>query len=111
MKRNLYRRLQPKLLAGIITFSLILATGTNQASGTTEKYGIRGQKAPELTLDTWIDAGNSASDRPPQTMLNYRSAGTPWTVIIDREGTIVYNQFHIEVEKAVALIKALLEKG
>ena len=40
----------------------------------------------------------------------YRSGGTPWTIIIDTEGIVVYNQFHIEVEKAVVMINELLGK-
>jgi hypothetical protein len=43
-------------------------------------------------------------------MRQYRSAGTPWTVIIDPRGDVVYNNFHIKPDQAVALIKRLLKK-
>jgi hypothetical protein len=56
------------------------------------------------------DAGQEASGQLPATMRNYRSGGTPWTVIIDPEGAVVYNQFHIGVEQATALIKSLLQE-
>lgn len=56
------------------------------------------------------DAGNPATNRIPDTMRKYRSGGTPWTVIIDHKGTVVYNQFHIEVEKATGMIQDLLQK-
>ena len=56
------------------------------------------------------DAGNPATDRIPSTMRNYRSGGTPWTVIIDHKGIVVYNQFHIEVEQAARMIEDLLQK-
>lgn len=56
------------------------------------------------------DAGNPTTDRIPATMRKYRSSGTPWTVIIDHNGTVVYNQFHIEVEKATAMIQYLFQK-
>ena len=56
------------------------------------------------------DAGNPAGNRTPPTMRKYRSGGTPWTVIIDHKGTVVYNQFHIEVEQATGLIEDLLQK-
>jgi len=56
------------------------------------------------------DAGNPATDRIPATMRKYRSGGTPWTVIIDHRGTVIYNQFHIGVEQATTLIQELLQK-
>jgi peroxiredoxin len=53
-------------------------------------------------------AGNHQTHDIPAIMRNYRSGGTPWTVIIDPSGKVVYNNFHIEVKPAVALIKKLL---
>ncbi len=66
------------------------------------KYGIRVTMAH--------DAGNGSQGSIPKTMINYRSGGTPWAVIINPEGTIVYNQFHIEAEQAVSMIQKLIEK-
>jgi hypothetical protein len=43
-------------------------------------------------------------------MKNYRSGGTPWTAIIDPQGMVAYNSFHIDTDKAVALIEKLLSK-
>ena len=54
------------------------------------------------------DAGKPQSDPIPKSMKNYRSGGTPWTVIIDPAGQVVYNHYHIEVDKAVALISGLM---
>ncbi|MCP3898518.1 MAG: TlpA family protein disulfide reductase, partial [Desulfobacteraceae bacterium] len=56
------------------------------------------------------DTGEKSHRRTPETMINYRSGGTPWTVIIDPEGTIVYNQFHIDINKATAMIQQLIKK-
>jgi len=54
--------------------------------------------------------GNPEKHEIPTIMRNYRSAGTPWTVIIDRSGTVAYNNFHIESKPAVELIEKLLYK-
>jgi len=54
------------------------------------------------------DAGDPESNPTPMTMKKYRSGGTPWTVIIDPAGYVVYNQFHINVDQAVSLIKDLI---
>jgi hypothetical protein len=55
-------------------------------------------------------AGNPDTHEIPEIMRQYRSAGTPWTVIIDPRGDVVYNNFHIKPDQAVALIKRLLKK-
>ena len=40
-------------------------------------------------------------------MMSYRTRGTPWTVIIDREGTVRFNEFHIPVDQAITLVQQL----
>jgi len=55
-------------------------------------------------------AGSQQNDRIPEIMRNYRSGGTPWTVIIDPQGAIAYNDFHIEAGSAAALIEKLLSQ-
>jgi hypothetical protein len=56
-------------------------------------------------------AGNPQSHEIPEIMKKYRSGGTPWKVIIDPQGKVVYNHFHIEPPQAVELISRLLPKG
>ena len=40
-------------------------------------------------------------------MARYRTGGTPWTVVIDREGTVRFNDFRIGVDQARRLIDKL----
>ncbi len=54
--------------------------------------------------------GNPQTHAIPDIMRNYRSGGTPWTVIIDPSGRVVYNHFHIELQPAVDLINWLLSQ-
>ena len=61
----------------------------------------------KLKIPMAHDAGEPQSNPIPKTMRKYRSGGTPWTVIIDPAGQVVYNQFHIRVDQAVALINDL----
>ena len=53
-------------------------------------------------------AGNPENHLPPEIMIKYRSGGTPWTVIIDPEGWVAFNDFHIEAQSAGAFIEKLL---
>ena len=55
-------------------------------------------------------SGDHGTRRIPEIMREYRSGGTPWTVIIDPAGKVVYNDFHIDVSKAVALMARLTGK-
>ena len=55
--------------------------------------------------------GNNETHDIPQIMRDYRSGGTPWTVIINQEGKVIYNHFHIEPDQAVTLIEQLLSKN
>jgi hypothetical protein len=64
----------------------------------------------ELKIPMAHAAGNPDTHEIPEIMKQYRSGGTPWTVIIDPEGDVVYNHFHIEPPQAVALIERLLKK-
>jgi hypothetical protein len=65
----------------------------------------------ELKIPMAHAAGNHQTHDIPAIMRNYRSGGTPWTVIIDPAGTIVYNQFHIDANLAAELIKVMLSKN
>ena len=56
------------------------------------------------------DAGNPDTDEIPQTMSKYNSGGTPWTVIIDPAGRVVYNAFHIKPAHALEMIELLTTK-
>lgn len=51
----------------------------------------------------------SHNGRPP-IMKDYRTGGTPWTVIIDTEGIVRYNDFTIEPPHASRLIHYLISR-
>ena len=53
------------------------------------------------------DAGENSPRGLPQTMIDYRSGGTPWAVIIGPDGTVAYNNFHIEADQAIKMIQRL----
>ena len=42
-------------------------------------------------------------------MARYRSGGTPWVVILDRDSVVRYNGFHSSVDHADKLISTLLQ--
>ena len=66
----------------------------------------------QLKYDVKIPMAHAPGDKQtrgiPSIMRDYRSGGTPWTVIINQSGTVVYNHFHIEPTPAAELITQLL---
>lgn len=124
MKMKRFHRFLSILAALLIVVGLFAGVGQylgiqfpifTQAAYGESHAGIIGQPAPELGLTGWIDGEGRNMDPMdpdsatiPLTMKKYRSGGTPWTVIINPAGQVVYNQFHIKVDQAVALITDLM---
>ena len=53
----------------------------------------------ELPIVMGHDAGDPDGDHRPQTMRKYRTGGTPWLILINPDGRVVYNHFHVDQEK------------
>ncbi len=51
------------------------------------------------------DVGDSEAHIPPPTMLNYRTGGTPWLVLIAPDGSVVFNHFHANREKLIEYLR------
>ncbi len=57
-----------------------------------------------------IPFGQSAGEfGTPEIMQRYRTGGTPWVVMVDKEGKVVFNDFHVDPEAASAAIRQLNE--
>lgn len=55
-----------------------------------------------------IPIGQSGTvDVKSELMKDYRTRGTPWTIIIDKSGVVKYNDFHIQPDEAIELIQEL----
>ena len=69
------------------------------------------QETYDLPVPMGHDALNRSPDLPiPGTMADYRTGGTPWVVIIDKNGTVAFNDFHIRVREAETLIIDLMSR-
>ncbi|MFQ5606067.1 MAG: peroxiredoxin family protein [bacterium] len=47
----------------------------------------------------------------PKLMTHYRTGGTPWIIIIDKQGVVRFNYFYEQPEKLVQLISSLKTKS
>ncbi len=78
------------------TFEGYSYNGFQQAKATAQKYELK------------IPVGQSGSRKKPSTLMkNYRTGGTPWVIIIDKEGVVQYNNYHIHPAAAEYLIEDL----
>lgn len=55
-----------------------------------------------------IPMGHSGwPDRPSPILYSYQARGTPWVVIIDKKGLIVFNNFYQKPADSIRLIDSL----
>ena len=48
-----------------------------------------------------------AGQRLPSIMQQYKTGGTPWFILIDQQGKVVFNDFHLNADKAIEYLKAV----
>ena len=57
------------------------------------------------------DDGSSHKRNKSILLQRYRAGGTPWFVIIDKKGRVIFNGFHINVASVIKFINRELKKG
>ena len=86
---------------------------TFEGFSTNDQAALRkNQLRYDLDIPFGHDSGDSEAEhgsreRYPNTMLSYRTGGTPWIVLINPKGEVVFNDFHVDSDK---LIKFLSEQ-
>ena len=60
----------------------------------------------DLPIVMGHDPGDSDTHEMPKTMSNYRTGGTPWLILIDPEGVVVFNGFHVDKNKLIEYVGA-----
>lgn len=68
---------------------------------------LKNQQQYDLKIPFGHDVGDSSTNGSPSIMYHYRTQGTPWVVIIDRDGTVRYNDFHVNPDGAKEFIREL----
>ncbi len=65
------------------------------------------QKQYDLKIPFGHDTGEGTNRKISLIMQNYRTGGTPWFIFINEEGTVVFNDYHLDTEKAIAYLQSL----
>ncbi len=64
----------------------------------------KNQQRYDLPITMGHDPGDPDTHSYPVTMRGYRTGGTPWLILINPEGTVVFNDFHVDTEKLIEFI-------
>ncbi len=67
--------------------------------------GTDGTAAP---YDIPFGQAEGSHSATPGLMRSYRTGGTPWTILIDREGVVRFNGFSVDPRQAIEAIEDLL---
>jgi len=65
------------------------------------------QKRYKLPIKMAHDPGSNGSDRS-NTLITYRTGGTPWMIIADPSGRVVFNDFHVNADGLIEFLKQQL---
>ncbi len=88
---------------------LAIQTVFEGAHANTFKRMVEIQTAYDLTIPFGHDTGNTATRNISSTMYHYRTGGTPWFILIDENDKVIFNDFHLNTEKAIEYLKSLVE--
>ncbi|MFT5259590.1 MAG: hypothetical protein ACI9J2_001176 [Saprospiraceae bacterium] len=51
------------------------------------------------------DDGQLNAHHRPNTMMDYRTGGTPWLVLIAPDGSVIFNDYHLNTDQAIQYLK------
>lgn len=88
-----------------VAFVTIQTTFEGHSINTADKLAKTAERY-KLSIPFGQSAGRKGM---PDLMKQYRTGGTPWVVLIEPGGRVVFNNFHADAQKAEVAIKAMLE--
>lgn len=89
-----------------VVFLAVQTVFEGESQNTFEKM-LEVQKKYELEIPFGQDNGDETTRNISNIMFNYRTGGTPWFIFIDKENNVVFNDFHLNTEKAIEYIKGV----
>lgn len=73
----------------------------------TKEKALETQKKYDLPIPFGHDIGNEQTGSRSSIMYHYRTGGTPWFILIDQNNRVVFNDFHLNIEKAIEYLQAI----
>lgn len=86
---------------------LAVQTVFEGASSNTYEKMLEVQKKYNLKIPFGQDNGDNTTRNISNLMYNYRTGGTPWFIFIDQEENVIFNDYHLDTEKAIEFLKTI----
>lgn len=90
--------------SSFVSFAAVQTVFENFESNTFERM-VEAQKKHALPIVFGHDAGEGRPGAGSILMQRYQNGGTPWFIIIDPEGVVIYSQFQLDADRVVAALK------
>lgn len=87
-----------------VSFAAVQTVFEDFESNTVDRVAAN-QRKYALPIPFGHDAGAGHEGAGSVLMQRYRSGGTPWFILVDADGMVVYNHFRIDTEKLIAYLK------
>jgi len=65
------------------------------------------QKQYDLSIPFGHDVGSNKTGHISSIMYNYRTGGTPWFIFIDQNNQVIFNDYHLNTEKAIEYLQSM----
>ncbi|WP_417443237.1 peroxiredoxin family protein [Joostella sp.] len=65
------------------------------------------QKKYNLAIPFGHDPGDESTGNRSKILTNYQTGGTPWFIFIDKHDNVVFADFHVNVDNAIAFLKTI----
>ena len=86
-----------------VGFAVIQTVFEGNEENTVDKLALD-QERHHLHIPFGHDA-SVGNNHPSNTMQDYATGGTPWFVLIDPKGLVIYNDFLLDFEEFITLVK------
>lgn len=89
-----------------VVFMAIQTVFEGVQANTYEKM-LETQKQYNLAIPFGHDAEGDNPSNISNTMYSYRTGGTPWFIFIDQNNEVVFNDYHLNTEKAIEYLQSI----
>ena len=87
-----------------VSFAAVQTAFENFDDNTYERM-LAAQRRYALTIPFGHDAGDGRPGAGSVLMKRFNTGGTPWFILVDPTGVVVYNQFRIDADKLITALK------
>ena len=89
-----------------VTFLAVQTVFEGAEANTFEKIKET-QKNYKLSIPFGHDTGNDTTGNISSIMRDYKTGGTPWFILIDQDDKVVFNDYHLDEDKAIEYLKTI----